>query len=146
MITGRGIVRSGVVLALALAAALAMPPVAQQPGQAASTALEIPAEAKARPNPVPADEASVENGRLLFASQCAMCHGIAGKGDGPLAMRLKLVLPDFSTEKQQNSRTDGELFWVLTNGHGRMPGDGERLPEKSRWDLVNYLHTLLSSE
>jgi hypothetical protein len=30
----------------------------------------------------------------------------------------------------------------MTEGHGRMLGDGDRLPEDKRWDIVNYIRTL----
>ena len=40
---------------------------------------------------------------------------------------------------------DGDLFYVLTNGHGDMPGEGEdRLSEKVRWNMILYLRSLAS--
>ena len=133
---------TAIVLAVALAALL-LPALAQE-GEAVPQAAvpEIPSDAKKLRNPVEANEASLEHGRLLFSSQCTMCHGAQGRGDGTLAGRLKLKMPDFGDSAHQRVRSDGELFYVLTNGHGRMPGEGERLPENSRWDLINFVRTL----
>jgi hypothetical protein len=37
--------------------------------------------------------------------------------------------------------TDGELFWIISNGKGKMPGGGDRSPEKQRWNLVNLIRS-----
>jgi mono/diheme cytochrome c family protein len=104
--------------------------------------LDIPAAERDRANPVPPTEESLEYGRRIFESQCAMCHGKTGDGKGDLAPRLKVPVPDLSDPAEQKARTDGELFWVLSNGHGRMTGQGERLSDEVRWHLVNYMRTL----
>ena len=44
--------------------------------------LAIPDEERKRANPVPATAESIDNGKLLFSSQCAMCHGANGDGSG----------------------------------------------------------------
>ena len=101
----------------------------------------IPAEAKGTPNPEAATKKSVDHGGLLFSSQCVMCHGSAGKGDGDLVARFKMKIPDLSDPAFQSRWTDGQLFYVLTHGHGRMPKQ-DRFDEKTRWDIVNYVRTL----
>jgi len=110
--------------------------------RAAAVPAPIPAAAKAVKNPVQSDDASVERGRDLFVSQCAMCHGQAGQGGGDLAQALKMQVPDFTDPEQQKKRTDGEMFYIITKGHGRMPADGERFEETWRWDLVNAIRTM----
>ena len=37
------------------------------------------------------------DGKALYNAYCASCHGIAGKGDGPVAAALKQPPPDLST-------------------------------------------------
>lgn len=111
--------------------------------EAASVPIEIPPDAHNQKNPVPATPESVAAGKLLFNSQCAMCHGPKGDGKGDLAETLKLRVPSFRDAKVQAARTDGDLFYVLTIGHGDMPGEGEdRLSADTRWNIVNYLRTL----
>jgi len=40
--------------------------------------------------------ASVD-GKELFVAYCASCHGMAGRGDGPVAAALKKKVPDLAT-------------------------------------------------
>ena len=101
----------------------------------------VPEDARNRENPIPADERSVEYGGMLYSSQCVMCHGKSGAGDGDLVGRLSLQMPDFTDAASIAKRTDGELFYILTEGHGSMP-DKSRFDERTRWDLVNYVRTL----
>ena len=84
---------------------------------------------------------SIQRGRNLFSSQCVWCHGPKGDGKGELALADNLPTPDF-TAAQQKKCTDGELFYILTHGHGSMPGQGSRLREKQKWDLINFIRSL----
>lgn len=108
--------------------------------------LVIPEEDKNRKNPIPANDESLEVGRKLFASQCALCHGAKGDGKGDLAADLKLTMPDFTGAEWRKKRTDGELFYIISTGHGRMPGQGDRLREVQRWHLVNLLRTVAPAQ
>lgn len=101
----------------------------------------VPDAARKVENPIPADERSLDYGGMLYSSQCVMCHGKSGAGDGDLVERLKLQLPDFTDPVSIKDRTDGELFYILTKGHGSMR-DKSRFDEQTRWDLVNYVRTL----
>ena len=51
-------------------------------------------------------------------------------------------MPDFTAPDDTSTRTDGELFHILTNGHGRMQGEGDRLTDRTKWDLINYIRQL----
>ena len=108
--------------------------------------LVIPDEEKNRKNPVPESPESVETGKKLYPSQCGLCHGEKGDGKGDLAVELKFEMPDFTTAEWQKKRSDGELNYILTTGHGRMPGQGGRLQEAQKWHLVNFLRTLGPAE
>jgi mono/diheme cytochrome c family protein len=103
---------------------------------------QIPEEAKQAQNPVPYSEAAVESGRLIYSSQCLMCHGDGGDGKGELVERFGYVTPDFTTAEFQRSRTDGAIYFVLTHGHGKMRGQGGRLNDTTRWNLVHYIRSL----
>jgi mono/diheme cytochrome c family protein len=72
-----------------------------------------------------------------------MCHGESGKGDGELANSLAMDVPDFTDAKELAKRSDGDLFFILTTGHGDMPGEGEdRLSETIRWNMITYVRSL----
>ncbi len=62
-------------------------------------------------NPPPAYE-----GRGLYVSYCQLCHGIGGKGDGPLAQAMKINPADLTTTVR--SRSDTILMKIIT-GKGR---------------------------
>jgi cbb3-type cytochrome c oxidase subunit III len=62
-------------------------------------------------NPPPAYE-----GRRLFVSYCLLCHGVTGKGDGPLAKVMKITPADLTTTVR--SRSDTILTKIIT-GNGR---------------------------
>jgi mono/diheme cytochrome c family protein len=102
----------------------------------------ITAADKARKNPVNFTTASVNKGKALYVSQCAMCHGGTGNGKGDLASSLKLTLPDMTKPATLKAYTDGELFKILSKGGGMMPGQSQRLSDTHLWDLVNFLRSL----
>jgi mono/diheme cytochrome c family protein len=37
---------------------------------------------------------------------------------------------------------DGELFYVIKNGKGKMPGEGDRAKDDDIWNLVIYVRGL----
>jgi mono/diheme cytochrome c family protein len=137
------------ILVVLLSAALVLPHVgfAEEPaagdGEATKAVPQnIPKSESQRSNPVPRRPESVKHGAELFLTQCTMCHGMHGDGQGDLVDRLSLKVPDMTQPEIQKKRTDGDLFYILTQGHGDMPGDGERLPAEWRWDIINYIRTL----
>ena len=109
---------------------------------AAPHAGTISAEDKARKNPVKFTEVSVQRGKKIFATQCALCHGEKGDGKGELAADMKLKPPDFTNADVLKERTDGELFALIGTGKDPMPGQGGRMTDPQRWNLVNYLRVL----
>ena len=107
--------------------------------------LQVPKQASARKNPQSPTPENIAEGKRYFSSQCAMCHGADGKGRGDLAISLQMEVPDFTNATRESRRTDGDLFYILTNGHGDMPGEGEdRLSEKVRWNMILYVRSLSS--
>jgi mono/diheme cytochrome c family protein len=91
------------------------------------------------PNPTPADSASLANGRKYYVINCAVCHGMTGKGDGT-AVKYG-VFPFPLNSAMTMSRTDGYIFGMIRNGRGNMP-PYNRIEEKDRWDVVNYVRGL----
>ena len=90
---------------------------------------------------------SVANGMLLFSENCAVCHGIAGYGDGPAAGNLKPKPADL-TARHAASHTAGDLYWWLSHGikETAMPGFKESFNEDEHWDLINFLRALANAE
>ena len=81
-----------------------------------------------------ADDAQKFPGAYEFATSCATCHGVEGKGDGPMASMLKVAPTNLTTLSANN----GGVFpyestfamiqgSVTADAHGRdMPVWGER--------------------
>ena len=60
-----------------------------------------------------------------------MRHGKEGNGKGDLAAEMKLKVVDFTDPKTLKDR-DGEIFYIIKNGHQDMPPEGERVkPRKT---------------
>ncbi len=84
--------------------------------------------------------ASVERGARLYAENCALCHGVGGKGDGPAAASLT-VRPADLTAPHLFAHTPGDLFWWVSNGrdNGVMPGFAGIMSPADRWDVINFI-------
>jgi len=96
----------------------------------------------ARKNPVAPTPEGLAEARKLFGYHCAMCHGKEGDGKGDLAAEMKLQLHDWRDASTIEKMTDGEMFWIISNGKGKMlGGEGDRTSEKVRWNLVNLVRS-----
>ena len=105
---------------------------------------KAPADAKNAKNPradKKNDKKEMAEAKKVADTNCASCHGPEGKGNGPAAAALPPPKPADWTSAKVTSQADGELFWKITNGRGAMP-PWKHLPEKDRWDLVNYIRSL----
>jgi len=96
----------------------------------------------AKKNPVTPTPEGLAQARKLYGYDCAMCHGKDGDGKGELAAEMKLELHDWRDATSIEKMTDGELFFIVSNGKGKMlGGEGDRSPEKMRWNLVNLVRS-----
>lgn len=98
-------------------------------------------EDAAKKNPVEPSAEGLAQARKMYGYNCAMCHGKTGDGKGDLAADMKLELRDWRDPASLEKLTDGELFWIISNGKGKMPGEGDRDPEKMRWNYVNLVRS-----
>ncbi len=107
----------------------------QQPAATAAPA-PIPPEAVNMTNPVKPTAESRAHATKMYGYDCAMCHGANGNGKGDLAVQLKMNLKDWSDPAALQGRTDGELFYIIKNGVGQMPSEGDRAKTDELWNLV----------
>lgn len=94
------------------------------------------------PNPHATTRASLDNGRKYYQINCAVCHGVAGKGDGA-AVRFGVPAPNLLGPATKG-RTDGYIYGMIRNGRGLMP-NYVRIEDEDRWDVVNYVRALQGS-
>lgn len=90
-------------------------------------------------NPTPPTDESIANGHRYYAINCAVCHGDAGDGAGPLTRFQFPPIP--ITNPSAAGRTDGYLYGMIRNGRGLMPSYN-RIEHMDRWDVVNYIRGL----
>jgi mono/diheme cytochrome c family protein len=106
----------------------------------------IPAEAKARANPIPATPEVLAEARAHWADHCASCHANDGSGDALMGRNMYPPAPDMRLPETQRM-TDGELFYIIQNGVRLtgMPGwggSGSAHDEEDSWKLVHFIRHL----
>ena len=111
-----------------------------------SPADAIPVAAARQANPVKPTPESIAKGKKWYGYDCAMCHGKDGDGKGEVGADMKIKASDFSALATLKDRTDGELYYIIKNGKGPMPPEGDRLKADELWNLVNYIRTFSSKK
>ena len=91
-------------------------------------------------NPTEVSKNSIWRGRRVWETNCRICHGPAGKGNGPVGAPL-MAVPNI-LEGIYLDRTDGHIYGVLMNGGANMPRYGYKFSDGERWDVVNYVRFL----
>jgi mono/diheme cytochrome c family protein len=126
-------------------------PIAPVDGTVPVTGWEPPVDLKATAllvNPRAKTAESINGGRVTYETYCLVCHGAAGKGDGPVSSLGGGPFPAVRnlTDTVAQRRTDGYLYGVIVNatamGRGLMPRYGDKVTGTDRWDVVNYVRTL----
>jgi len=101
-----------------------------------------PGEDPIRVNPVKSSPEGLAEARKVYAYDCAMCHGEKGDGKGEVVESMKLEMRDWHDPATLAGKTDGEIFSIITKGKGKMMAEGDRVPEKLRWNLVNLVRAM----
>jgi mono/diheme cytochrome c family protein len=132
-------------LALTLFLLISFFSAAQETKPAPKTAYHpVPIKAAREPNPVNPTPESIAEGKKFYGYDCAQCHGATGDGKTDAARDLKI--PDLTNPAVLKDQTDGELFYILKNGHGAMPQEGDRVKPEQLWHLVNYIRSLAKKQ
>lgn len=86
----------------------------------------------------------LERGRVLFAENCAACHGAKGQGDGPAAKGLLPPPRDFTRpDRWKNGTSLTAVFQTLTEGlKGSAMSSFDTLPRKDRMALAHLIGSL----
>jgi mono/diheme cytochrome c family protein len=118
-------------------------------GSVAMSAILYPANAdeaeKQLQNPfagVPEPEAitHLAQGKVLFETYCAVCHGIDAKGEGYIVDKFPRP-PDLAADPYL-TRADGFFFYRITFGSAIMPSYGHAISPHERWQIILHLRTL----
>lgn len=124
-----------------------------EPPRLSSVAEAVPITGKAVPLTIPYSEAGnlkdpypksaemVARGAALYAVNCAMCHGVNADGQSYIADRLQqagAVRPPAFNSDRIRARSEGQLYYAITNGFGFMPPFGKLLSDEDRWALEQF--------
>jgi len=98
--------------------------------------------AKELGNPVAITEDSLRYGKQLYETNCIVCHGPKGHGNGYVVGTEKYPMPPSLNSPRVRNWEDGEVYHVITNGQGRMWSYKNNLYPLERWAVVNYVRAL----
>ena len=86
----------------------------------------------------------VAQGKMLYAVNCASCHGQTGKGDGDRAPELNPRPRNFTTEKFKFGTAPSQLWNTVKVGSpGTAMASFELLPANDRVAIIHYIRTLI---
>ena len=93
-------------------------------------------------NPVPPSSESVRAGLALYQTNCLLCHGETGLGDGPSAATMNPPPADLVVHVPLHP--DRALFEFVRDGISgtAMPALEATLSDEEIWHIINYIQTL----
>lgn len=111
---------------------------------------QVPRVPRSQDKPARADSKQVAEGGRLYQHYCASCHGLDGRGSGPVTPALKTIPPDLTRIEKKNGRFPTEDLkkaiagqnGVNVHGTSEMPVWGTVLPKKEIATLVIYLESI----
>lgn len=110
----------------------------RQTGQQAtappSSLVKVPADAAKMVNPITPTAESQAHVKKVYGWDCAVCHGENGDGKGDLGSKYKMR--NWTSAGSLNDLSDGELFYIIKNGRGQMPSEGDRTKDEDIWNMV----------
>jgi mono/diheme cytochrome c family protein len=80
-------------------------------------------------------------GAVVYQIYCQPCHGGAGKGDGPVAMRGFPPPPSFLADHALQL-TDDQMFEIVSHGQKNMPSYAVQVPPQDRRAAISYVRSL----
>lgn len=93
-------------------------------------------------NPYSNEPAVLARGRVQYATNCAVCHGPAGAGNGTVVGPGKFPFAPPVNGAATAQRSDGYIYGVIDVGRGLMPPYGSRITHADRWAIVSYVREL----
>ena len=87
-------------------------------------------------------------GLEIHKANCAKCHGLDGKGDGPAGKLLKTKPADWTDKAKMGKLSDTDLFNVIKNGGASvgksklMPAWKDKLSDEQIGDVIAFIRSL----
>jgi len=99
-----------------------------------------------------ADYSKSFDGYRVFKTNCFVCHGADGSGNGPLADKLSVAPADLTSKGKMGQRSDRDLFRIIEGSapHGQVSSDMPKwrfsLPQTQINSLITYIRYLHASK
>ncbi len=100
-------------------------------------------------NPLMLTEKSIKEGKKLYESFCAHCHGKKGLGAGSITNAIYGAVPSYAdnTPNRRGNRamsalTEGHIYHTIMFGLNAMGPHSSLIRENDRWKIVAYVQTL----
>ena len=140
-----GNITTALLIASAIVSALLIfPPGVRARDAGHKTASHEHKEVQGMRNPVAGNFKAFIEGRKIYLTHCAKCHGDTGRGDGPGAKSLTPPPPALTGDVLKHGSTDGEIYKVIADGapSTAMPAFKKTLGEGGVWKVVEFLKSL----
>ncbi|BAM02907.1 c-type cytochrome [Phycisphaera mikurensis] len=117
------------------------------------------------PEEITVDELFVKHGQERYDAMCSLCHGLDGRGNGPVHQRAQQLMtsgrglgtvwvPPASLMKLEGDKlaygpelySEGHLYNTIANGKGSMAGYAHAMPVEDRWAVVAYIRALQEAQ
>jgi len=131
--------------AVALLVVVCLPIEGRNPQAAAPVPALAPAQTTAPvptpsgKNPVKPTAESQAHAKMLYARDCALCHGDIGNGKNT----MDIVVEDWTNPSTLANKPDSDLFNTIRNGKDKMPPEEVgRASDTDVWNLIIYIRGL----
>lgn len=85
--------------------------------------------------------ALLARGEERFRAFCTPCHGVSGRGDGPVVSRGFAPPPSYHEERLR-ALVPEQIVQVITQGKGRMFPYADRVLPEDRWAIAHHIKEL----
>ena len=85
-----------------------------------------------------------DEGKKIYASMCAHCHGEKGDGNGPMVTSGAYNGVPAYTDR--TALSNGQIFYSIYYGKGAMGAHGPLINKKEIWTLVHYVRKFQDKE
>ncbi len=99
--------------------------------------------------PLNLTEKHIAQGKVLYTSFCAHCHGKKGQGKGSITNAIYGAVPSYidETPNRRGNRamidlTEGHIYHTIMYGLNAMGPHSSLIREQDRWKIVAYVQTL----
>jgi mono/diheme cytochrome c family protein len=144
LLCGKNTVMTGALVCLGLTGCAQQTSKAER--QKGLAEFKIPPEDSGRANPFTFGPESIAEGKRFYdATDCSLCHGSDGGGQGFLAKAGKYNLLDWRDPTSLRKYTDGDVYYIIAKGKRSMPSYEMTQTPRQMWQMTNYVRSLASN-